>query len=108
MDSRQDGPPSVDDFPMAGGVMRIHFIWMAFISLLAIMLAIGAAVYDANYRTKYMPTEKSFQVQMIQGNKARLCALVSSGPRKKYGYRRWDKNDYASCTDWLELKTRVK
>ena len=62
--------------------MRIHFIWMAFISLLAIMLAIGAAVYDANYRTKYMPTEKSFQVQMIQGNKARLCALVSSGPRK--------------------------
>ena len=56
--------------------MRKHFIWMAFISALASILVIGAAIYDANYRTTYMPTEKSFQIQMIQGNKATRLAYV--------------------------------
>ena len=80
--------------------------WMVLVTV----LAIGAVVYDANFRTTYVAEANEPWVKMFQGNKVRYCMLITKGPRKQnYGsIRRWNKNSYATCTDWLELKTRLR
>ena len=84
--------------------------WMVLVTLLVVGVAIGAIVYDAKFRTTYKAETNKPWVKVFQGNKVRYCVLVTKGPKKqKYGSkRRWDKNDYATCTDWLELKTRLR
>ena len=77
--------------------------WMVLVTV----LAIGAVVYDAKFRTTYVAeTTNEQHVKVFQGNKVRMCQVSVIGGYQSPWKWRWNKASHASCTNWLPLKTR--
>ena len=76
--------------------------WMVLVTV----LAIGAVVYDVNFRTTYVKWGDGSGVSIYKGDKVRVCLV--EGDASKNNYFLWDKSTHASCTNWLLLKTRYK
>ena len=74
--------------------------------VLVTVLAIGAVVYDANFRTTYVGWGGKSAVSIFKGDKVRVCVAHIDGDESDYF--RWYKSSHASCTNWLPLKTRYE